>query len=1195
MRRKHLAALVSVSVAALISAATSSQATQREPLVLGLLKPADDWKVGTVDAQGASFCAMVTKYSSGVGLAFARSPEGYGSVAIDLRENVFKFDQNYEVTLKTDKAGARTLPGKATSERSMVVQIGDDKALYDSFKSNGTLQMVSDNVDISFSLAKFSGSYKSLVTCADKLNKATGTTAMPAVKVKEVEEQALSPIDREIEQLSGATGAVNGTQVAAAETGSSLDEQLEEAASADVSEFKAKVATLDKQHAELSQQIETQRDEVAQISEQKEKVERKLLASVKSTEAGQVPAATSLTAQELEQREIAASAEAKKQAEAAEKLAAAQKIELDAKQAQLDKLEAEKAAEAERHVAEFNRKQQENAEKAEQLAKQADALKAEKAATAEDNKMLKANLVAKQAQLADTAAARDEQVSDLTKKLAATQGDYQSKIAALEGERDTLSKQLAESQAKVQRLTQASTETHTYAQSLEGMLSKSEDARQGLEKRLSTLEKTAASITGDQKALKASAADAKQLAAVKAELDALKTANAQDSAKHQKELARKTAVYEALLADYEQLQAKGSELATKDNSLSKAHLELSGQLEQKQAQVAELEGKLKSLEAERQASAAKAEAAVNDLAAARREMDGMRKSLVVVDSDKLPALASKAAADREALSKAEAEIAKLRSEKTDIEQKLATQEKSLDLSKAQREELAAARAESEMLRKANAELSDKVSAAATQTSSKAQKAELVATKAQVEELRKSNADLQERLASRPVEAPAITAGERAELAANRARVKELEAQVAVMKMAEPVVDTRALDLKTAELNKAQAEIIRLRSEKSSLERKLNERAARAERKEQPVAAAEPAFVPAADLAATEPAAGDVGDMPAVPAVAVEEERFDDNRAAAFLDRIMTYHRGAGVAKPVAPVAEKRPVFGAAGKAPAAVEEKPFSRKSFKQQSAVKSYPPVTAAVEQPHKSLSPAAAPAYIDEVTTLADNSASIDSGMTPMPDDVAAAPVQASSKKGPQSLENILTQSGLQGITFKSVDAGPNEAVRQWTAGDINGMSEQIPATADFGYAVQAYLDRYRDDCPGQLKVNMGKPRATANGTVQQADIACPMESNTYSSSFVFTQAGGTFNAILHTGYPQQAAEVKQISDTIAAVAGSSGIQGKSASVPEKVQQASSLKLKVPADKPTGGKRRSLIIRDDAPSAAKPSGDDFETVVVQ
>lgn len=1224
MRRKHLAALMSVSVAALISAATSSQATQTGPLVMGVLKPADSWKVGTVDAQGASFCAMVTKYNSGVGLAFARSPEGYGSVAIDLRENVFKFNKTYEVTLKTDKTGPRTLPGKATSERSMVVQIGDDKALYDSFRRNGTLQLVSNDVDISFSLSKFSGSYKDLVACADKLNGSAGATAMPAVKVKEVEQQALSPIDREIEQLSG-----KGAEVAAAETGSSLDEQLEAAASADVTEFKQKVASLDKQHAELSGEIATRRDEVAAIEEKKEKVERKLLASVKSSgDAAQLPAASSLTAQELEQREIAASAEAKQQetqraeaaaaAEAAAKaeaeaakLAAAQKAELEAKQAQLAKLEAEKAAEAERHVAEFARKERENAEKAAQLAKQAEQIKAEKAAAAEDNKALKANLVSKQAQLADVSAARETQVSDLTKKLATTQGEYQSKIAALEGERDTLRQRLVESETKVQRLTQASTETRTYAQSLEGMLSKSEDARQGLEKRLATLEKTAASLTGDQKALKAAAADAKQLAAVKAELDALKASSAADSAKHQKELARKTAVYEALLADYEQLQAKGSQLADKGTSLTKAHKELTEQLAQKQAQVSELEGKLASLEAERKASAAKAEAAVNDLAAARREIDGVRKSLVIVENGKLPELASKAAADRAALSKAEAEIAKLRSEKTDIEQKLAAQEsKTIELTAAQQTELANARAESEMLRKANSELSDKLAAAASQTSSKAQKAELVATKARLEELSKANADLQERLAARPAEAPALSASERAELAENRARVKELEAQIAVTKMAvapapAPVVDTKAVAEKAAQLAKAEAEINRLRSEKSSLERKLVERAARAtERNEAPVAApvvaSEPAFVPAAALASTEPGAGDAGEeMPAVPTVAVEEERFDDNRAAAFLDRIMSYHRPAGAAKAEAKpvVADSRPVFASAVKQQPA-HKAPVQKSYAPVTAAVKSYPPVVAVREEPRKSLSPAAAPAYIDEATTLGDDQAN---GMTPMPEDdfaAAPAPVSAPVQKQPGrplSLEGLLTQSGLSGISFKSVDAGPNETVRQWTTGDINGMYEQVPATAEFGYNVQSYLDRYREDCPGQLKVSLGKARDTAAGKVQQADISCPMESNTYSSSFVFTQAGGTFNAILHTGYPQQAAEVKQIANTIAAVAGNAGIQGQQSAAPVKVQQASSLKVTVPAEKTDSSQpQRRFNIREEQP-AANAAGDEFETVIVQ
>jgi hypothetical protein len=213
------------------------------------------------------------------------------------------------------------------------------------------------------------------------------------------------------------------------------------------------------------------------------------------------------------------------------------------------------------------------------------------------------------------------------------------------------------------------------------------------------------------------------------------------------------------------------------------------------------------------------------------------------------------------------------------------------------------------------------------------------------------------------------------------------------------------------------------------------------------------------------------------------------------------------------------------------------------------------------------------------------------PVPAPVAAPVPQAAAGK-PLAIEGLLRQSGLQGVDFKTVSAGPGENVRQWSTGDINGMYEQTPANGDFGYAVQSYLDRYREDCQGQLQVKMGPQRNTATGTVAQADIACPIESNTYSTSFVFVQGGGTFNAILHTGYPQDAAQVKSISDNVAASLGASGglASQKPARGDAANDRAASLQVTVPAETP----RRRFNIQPETPAAAAGS-DEFETVIVQ
>ncbi|MDE1152611.1 MAG: hypothetical protein PW788_08755 [Micavibrio sp.] len=516
MRRSYMLGLTSVSLAALVSVATSSQALT--PQNLGTLKQLDSWKVGIVDPEGQSFCAMVNKFDKNVGLAFAMSPEGYGSVAIDVADKSFTPGDVYQVSLKTGGQNG-TYPGKATSDRSLVVQIGQNKDFYGALKSDAALGVGLPALNVSFALNQFGKTYGSLIDCSETLKPAaTAAGLMPAVKVKEVEQSALSPLDAELQKMSGDKTAVATAEKTSAVTDKSasfddaeakLDTPATKAdvkaaatklASADAPKepeiaapLKADIDWNDQKTEAVKAEIGAQKEQVAQLQDQKQKVERKLLASMSTGPAATDSkvakvADTNSTAKSLEAQQLATTASAQtliaaqeeaakkeaihqdelaKQAELAEqeqakkdedaKQQALLKQAEDAGKARIAALDAAKTAAAAQHVNDFNTQQQKLDDKSAALQKQVAKLETAKTAAVAapaaavvattatpDDKALKATIVAKQAQIASIEAERAKQTEQLTQKLAATQTEYQQKLVVAESDRDLLKRQLAD-------------------------------------------------------------------------------------------------------------------------------------------------------------------------------------------------------------------------------------------------------------------------------------------------------------------------------------------------------------------------------------------------------------------------------------------------------------------------------------------------------------------------------------------------------------------------------------------------------------------------------------------------------------------------------------------------------------------------------------------------------------------------------
>jgi hypothetical protein len=188
MRYSRITLLSSLSAFALMAAsATSSQA-----FMFGggndALKPRSAWQVGPIDAASTSYCAMVNQFDQDVSLAFARSPGGNGSLAINVPDKNFETGKMYDLMLQVDKGEARRYSVRATGPSSLIVQVGQDDSLYSALAQNGILRVVTPSMDMKFKLGDFSGSYLSMANCLSTLPQQRGdgpkTAALPVTSVE---------------------------------------------------------------------------------------------------------------------------------------------------------------------------------------------------------------------------------------------------------------------------------------------------------------------------------------------------------------------------------------------------------------------------------------------------------------------------------------------------------------------------------------------------------------------------------------------------------------------------------------------------------------------------------------------------------------------------------------------------------------------------------------------------------------------------------------------------------------------------------------------------------------------------------------------------------------------------------------------------------------------------------------------------
>jgi hypothetical protein len=1160
MRRLTRTVFTTVSLATFLSlTSVHSYAVQPAIQILGVMKQKDQWQVGTVDNQGDKYCAMVGNFDQASVLAFARNPAGFGSLAIEFREDMFTKGKDYEVQLTVDTGIPMTFTGKASNARSLVIQIGQDSAVYNALSTSKTLRFSSAAIDAKFALSKFSAGYKKLVNCAtDLMPIDPSVPQMAAVKVGDVEAVEMTD-DRlakaVLEEAKTTTTAEPVKMAAKADTaGNEITAAATEEPQEEKKSFFGKIFGKFKgsdSTQEAEQPVETA--EVTGTSDIDSGAKKKP-ALVAKAETPLKPLPKPVAAQKAAASDAITedvTAEVKTESVTAE-------APLAETQPQPETIEAKPAPR--KLLAAVNGGGLTAPAMPEKTGLSAREMEAQQTAALQKAIHGKENEIAVLAAVRAQAARNEFAAAELQQKI------FSRKAGEVLMERDLLEKQAAE-EAKAATDVALKTDK-TKAEAVKTVQA---DKAAMEAKRLSALKQKDAELAKlEAEKVASDKALADKLAEMQAKFGAEKAALETERDTLKQKLAAAQNVTETVLPEKTAALATGQkrvqDLEQKLGSAETARQDLAQTLSDMEAQNQKL---LATLQQKEQALK-DTSADVVVLAKQQKEMAALQKQLAeksmqsaaleeALTAEKAKASAALAAAVGEKdtaldtletrLSEAEAgrklegeRAAKLEEARIEAEKKVAALEASLAEAKA----------------KADAEMAAAAAAAASQAAAEAEakmKAEMVIAKEKAE----AEASLKAEQMSQEQQAAleAKLALEKKELAvANEKALMQAETEIALLKE-----EKERLQNQLADKAKAQTEAVKL---------------SRTEQK--PVAAAIPApkpvsveRIPGTDVALAvskiEPAAGTmdvevfdppVTAMPVVPMrpamqmqapvltapiAAPMQNNSAANRAESFLDGIMKHHVPAGTA-------------AAVGKpqAPAAMPMQKTAPVSMQQQ-------PLVAAPTSTVAPVKPALMP---------------------------VATPMAGSDRKD-ISLETLLDQAGVRGAVFTPMTT---PGIRQWSLGSINGMYEELPTTnGAFERAVSKYINRYEQDCPQQLSVQMGRPQKTAAGLMAQGSMHCDMPGNAYSTAMIFVEDNKTFGALLHSGQVADLAQVKSLGDNLYyALSASGGIAG--ATMPQK---AVAMPQMQPANDFPPPVTEQPAMRFNLRNAAPQQADEFETVVVQ
>lgn len=583
--------LSTLSLLAILSVTTTSYAGQSIK-DFKLLRPQAKWKVGTVDTpEGVPYCAIVNQFDDETVIAFSRNAEGQGSVAMDFRESFFRPGVDYEVSMRIDDSKSQRRIGRASSESSVVVQIGDDEKFYAAINEDGNLRVSMRMLEATFALRKLSESYVDLLECAGTLPVGPKTAAVPVPAVDKQDLASGQPDDADVEDDADAADSAplklssddrRKSQDALKEAVEKKDREIAEMQAAQKRKDLERAEDIDKQERSLARRVEA-------LQKDRDALRRKIKPDAADTDSESRSIKASLKVKDAELAE-ALRQQKEKVAEMTSILAETQEMykakllaaaaERQKLKEELDSVMAENAplrSSVEKAVRELSESKAQVSSLETDLsavAQQKQELAARIEAQEKQTKLLQAALGAKEKELSST---KDAMIGD-SKKLASVQAemnglvvDHASVVGRLQAELKERDAKYAELQAKYEE--QNKTLPMTFKMAAELAAKKVEAAR--LQQQLSEMEVEYGATAEHAQRMQAELMQlaknqAQKLAAVQSERDALdrKLHTLSSTLESRKAVINRQAAQQA--QEIERLKSRNAQLAKVSRSVPPA-------------------------------------------------------------------------------------------------------------------------------------------------------------------------------------------------------------------------------------------------------------------------------------------------------------------------------------------------------------------------------------------------------------------------------------------------------------------------------------------------------------------------------------------------------------------------------------------------------------------------------------------------
>lgn len=157
------------------------------------LQPDSDWAVSKLEAAqtgGQPYCALARRFTNNLVLTIARNAHDESSVAVDFQKQTLSNTQNYRVTLKPGFGQDRAFDVRPVSGKALVIRVGQDYAFHDALGRSGTLDVDISGETYNFNLQDYSAGQKKLSECLVNLVEPAAGSSEPVMPLPEKQTQS---------------------------------------------------------------------------------------------------------------------------------------------------------------------------------------------------------------------------------------------------------------------------------------------------------------------------------------------------------------------------------------------------------------------------------------------------------------------------------------------------------------------------------------------------------------------------------------------------------------------------------------------------------------------------------------------------------------------------------------------------------------------------------------------------------------------------------------------------------------------------------------------------------------------------------------------------------------------------------------------------------------------------------------------